>query len=120
MKMDKKIRVMIVDDHSVVRSGLGAFLMVVNDLELVAEASSGEEAIQKAAEIQPDVILMDEPTSALDEDTESVITDYIGKYLSSRSATLVMVTHSKQLAREIGRKVITFSRGKIVDIEEVA
>jgi len=59
MKIDKKIRVMIVDDHSVVRSGLGAFLMVVNDLELVAEASSGEEAIQKAAEIQPDVILMD-------------------------------------------------------------
>lgn len=59
MKMDKKIRVMIVDDHSVVRSGLGAFLMVVNDLELVSEASSGEDAIQKAAEIQPDVILMD-------------------------------------------------------------
>ena len=59
MKADKKIRVMIVDDHSVVRSGLGAFLMVNNDLELVGEASSGEEALEKASELQPDVILMD-------------------------------------------------------------
>ncbi len=59
MKADKKIRVMIVDDHSVVRSGLGAFLMVNDDLELVGEASSGEEALGKASELQPDVILMD-------------------------------------------------------------
>ena len=59
MRTEKKIRIMIVDDHSVVRSGLGAFLMVVNDLELVAEASSGEDAVQKAAEFHPDVILMD-------------------------------------------------------------
>jgi NarL family two-component system response regulator LiaR len=59
MKAEKKIRVMIVDDHSVVRSGLSAFLMVVNDLELVGEASSGEEALTKAHELQPDVILMD-------------------------------------------------------------
>jgi NarL family two-component system response regulator LiaR len=59
MKINKRIRVMIVDDHSVVRSGLGAFLMAVNDLELVGEASSGEEALKKAPELQPDVILMD-------------------------------------------------------------
>lgn len=59
MKAEKKIRVMIVDDHSVVRSGLSAFLMVINDLELVGEAGSGEEALKKAHELQPDVILMD-------------------------------------------------------------
>ena len=59
MKVDKKIKVMIVDDHSVVRSGLGAFLMAIDDLELVGEASSGEEAVQKASEVKPDVILMD-------------------------------------------------------------
>lgn len=59
MKVDKKIKVMIVDDHSVVRSGLGAFLMAIDDLELVSEASSGEEAVQKASEVKPDVILMD-------------------------------------------------------------
>lgn len=59
MKAEKKIRVMIVDDHSVVRSGLGAFFMAIDDLELVGEACSGEEAVEKASELQPDVILMD-------------------------------------------------------------
>lgn len=59
MKAEKKIKVMIVDDHTVVRSGLGAFLMAIEDLELVGEAGSGEEAVEKASEYQPDVILMD-------------------------------------------------------------
>jgi NarL family two-component system response regulator LiaR len=50
---------MLVDDHAVVRSGLGAFLMVFGDLELVAEAGSGEEAVRLCKETQPDVVLMD-------------------------------------------------------------
>lgn len=53
------IRVMVVDDHAVVRSGLKAFLMVFDDLELVGEASSGQEALQLTERVQPDVILMD-------------------------------------------------------------
>ncbi len=53
------IRVMVVDDHAVVRSGLKAFLMVFDDLELVGEASSGQEAIHLIERTQPDVILMD-------------------------------------------------------------
>ncbi len=40
------IRVMLVDDHAVVRSGLSAFLLAFDDLELVAEAGSGEEAVR--------------------------------------------------------------------------
>ena len=59
MAESKKIRVMLVDDHAVVRSGLGAFLMVYPDLDLVGEAESGEEAVARAALLQPDVILMD-------------------------------------------------------------
>jgi NarL family two-component system response regulator LiaR len=55
----KSIRVMLVDDHAVVRSGLSAFLMVYPDLELVGEAESGEDAVARAALLQPDVILMD-------------------------------------------------------------
>jgi NarL family two-component system response regulator LiaR len=50
---------MIVDDHAVVRSGLAAFLMVSDDLELVGEAGSGEEAVHLCAQVQPDVVLMD-------------------------------------------------------------
>jgi NarL family two-component system response regulator LiaR len=59
MREPKKIRVMLVDDHAVVRSGLGAFLMVNKDLELVGEAESGEEAIRKVPQLKPDVLLMD-------------------------------------------------------------
>jgi NarL family two-component system response regulator LiaR len=53
------IKVMLVDDHAVVRSGLGAFLLVFDDLELVGEANSGEEAVRLCEQLQPDVILMD-------------------------------------------------------------
>jgi NarL family two-component system response regulator LiaR len=50
---------MIVDDHAVVRSGLGAFLLAFDDLEMVAEASSGEEALRLCDQVKPDVVLMD-------------------------------------------------------------
>ena len=53
------IRVMIVDDHAVVRGGLGAFLLAFDDLELVGEAASGEEAVQMCPRVRPDVVLMD-------------------------------------------------------------
>lgn len=57
--MDNKIRIMIVDDHAVVRSGLAAFLSVHSELELVGEAENGEQAVLRAGLLQPDVILMD-------------------------------------------------------------
>lgn len=53
------IRVMIVDDHAMVRRGLAAFLRSKADLALVAEASNGEEAMSLCEVSQPDVILMD-------------------------------------------------------------
>ncbi len=54
-----KIKVMLVDDHAVVRSGLGAFLLASDDLELVGEAGSGEEAVRRCRSLVPDVVLMD-------------------------------------------------------------
>jgi two-component system, NarL family, response regulator LiaR len=53
------IRILLVDDHAVVRSGLNRFLMVNKDMDLVGEAPDGAEAIQMAGLYQPDVILMD-------------------------------------------------------------
>ena len=53
------IRVMIVDDHSVVRTGLSTFIEVKPDLELVGEARDGQEALRVCEHAQPDVILMD-------------------------------------------------------------
>jgi two-component system, NarL family, response regulator LiaR len=54
-----RIRVLIVDDHAVVRSGLGAFFAVFPDLELVGEAENGDEALVRCGLLRPDVILMD-------------------------------------------------------------
>lgn len=53
------IRVMIVDDHTVVRSGLAAVMLAFDDLEMVGEAASGEEALSKCEQLNPDVVLMD-------------------------------------------------------------
>jgi two-component system, NarL family, response regulator LiaR len=53
------IRVMLVDDHTVVRSGLGAFLTAFDDFELVGEAASGERAVLLCQQVKPDVVLMD-------------------------------------------------------------
>src|SRR5689334_3776399 len=53
------IRVLIADDHLLFRDGLRALLLSADDLELVGEATTGEEAIALAAQVQPDVILMD-------------------------------------------------------------
>jgi len=57
--MGDTIRILLVDDHAVVRSGLGAFLSVHPDLELVGEAENGEQAVVRAGLLHPDVILMD-------------------------------------------------------------
>lgn len=60
------IRVMLVDDHTMVRRGLSTFLKTFDDLELVGEADSGEAAIQLCGEVLPDVILMDMVLPAMD------------------------------------------------------
>lgn len=59
MSETEPIRVLLVDDHAVVRSGLAAFLLAFDDLELLGEAGNGEEAVQFCERQQPDVVLMD-------------------------------------------------------------
>jgi NarL family two-component system response regulator LiaR len=59
MNTSQTIQVMLVDDHNVVRSGLATFLRAYEDLELVAEAKNGLEAINLCHKEKPDVILMD-------------------------------------------------------------
>jgi len=59
MNPSNLIRVMVVDDHAIVRSGLCTFLMTSDDMELVGEASSGEQAVKMCQQIYPDVVRMD-------------------------------------------------------------
>ncbi|MFJ5934955.1 response regulator [Streptomyces sp. NPDC093071] len=56
---DKPIRVLLVDDHQVVRRGLRTFLEVQDDIEVVGEASDGDEGVARAEELRPDIVLMD-------------------------------------------------------------
>ena len=54
-----KIRVLIVDDHGVVRQGLRTYLEVLDDIEVIGEAENGSEAVAQVRQHQPDVVLMD-------------------------------------------------------------
>jgi NarL family two-component system response regulator LiaR len=63
---EQPIRVLIADDHEMVRSGLAAFLRVAQDLELAGEAASGAEAVRQCLALQPDVVLMDMVMPGLD------------------------------------------------------
>ena len=72
------IRVMLVDDHNVVRSGLATFLRAYEDLELVGEAKNGLEAVNLCREKKPDVILMDLMMPEMDgiAATRAILADY--------------------------------------------
>ncbi len=55
----RKIRVLVVDDHTIVRDGICALLALIGDIEVVGEAANGSEAMRMVKELAPDVVLMD-------------------------------------------------------------
>jgi NarL family two-component system response regulator LiaR len=58
-QIEKTIRVLVVDDHAIIRKGIRAVLELVPDIDLVGEAGNGIQAVKLEAELNPDVILMD-------------------------------------------------------------
>lgn len=69
MNATAPIRVLVVDDHKVVRNGLRTFISVSDDLEMVGEAGNGREAVERCAELLPDVVLMDMKMPVMDGPT---------------------------------------------------
>ena len=55
----QKIRVLVVDDHTIVRDGISALLSLAGDIDVVGEAINGNQALKMTAKLQPDVVLMD-------------------------------------------------------------
>jgi NarL family two-component system response regulator LiaR len=78
MTETKPIKVMIVDDHPIVRDGLKSVLLAADDMELVGEAGDGREALARCKETLPDVILMDLVMPGMDglETTRAVLGQY--------------------------------------------
>jgi len=67
--MADPIRVLVVDDHKVVRKGLRIFLSIAAEIEVIGEARNGAEAVEKTAEHRPDVVLMDLKMPVMDGPT---------------------------------------------------
>ncbi|MBL1106400.1 response regulator transcription factor [Streptomyces sp. 5-8] len=64
--MAEPIKVLLVDDHQVVRRGLRTFLEVQDDIEVVGEAADGAEGVERAEELRPDIVLMDVKMPGMD------------------------------------------------------
>jgi DNA-binding NarL/FixJ family response regulator len=72
------IRVLLADDHGVVRDGLGRLISALEDVELAGVAADGAEAVRRCAELEPDVVLMDLDMPVLDgiEATKQILADH--------------------------------------------
>ncbi|MDO9573865.1 MAG: ATP-binding cassette domain-containing protein [Candidatus Contubernalis sp.] len=86
------------------------------------DLSGGEKqrlALCRIMLMEPEVFLLDEPSSALDDETEEMIIEQMVSFTQRKNKTLVMVTHSKRIARSYGEFIVTMDRGKINQVEEV-
>ncbi len=97
------------------------------DIDLDDEASNlsgGEKqrlALGAVLLLEPEIMLLDEPSSALDEDTEQFIIKMVVNYIKKRKGTLIMVTHSGEIAKEYADRIIKVDNGRITEkkLEEV-
>ncbi len=87
--MSKKIRIVVVDDHAVVRKGIIVFLDSQDDMEVVGESGTGRDSIAKVQELNPDVVLMDISMPDLDgiEATRAI------KKVSPETRIVVLTMH---------------------------
>lgn len=138
--MKRRISILLVDDHEVVRSGLAAILSVEKDFEVVGEAADGREAVKMVKRLSPDVVVMDlmMPEMNGDEATAEIaalkvptrvliLTTYgtaeeIGRALSSGAAGALMKTVSKQELFASVRKVAAGERviGADIAVDETS
>ncbi|MFC2016697.1 response regulator [Chloroflexota bacterium] len=87
-----KIKLLVVDDHAIMRYGIRALLDLIDDIEIVGEASEGNEAIERARELAPDVVVMDITMRGMDglEATQRIIKNNL------RVKVLILTQHDNK------------------------
>jgi DNA-binding NarL/FixJ family response regulator len=108
MVSSKPIRILVVDDHFMVRMGLSASLNVEPDMEVVAEAANGETALESYRQHQPSLVIMDVrlPGSSGAETTAAIVQEF------SEARILMLSTHSGE--EEVFRSLQAGARGYIL------
>lgn len=106
--MKRKISILLVDDHEVIRSGLAAILSVEKDFEVVGEAADGREAVKLVKTLMPDVVVMDlmMPEMNGDEATAEIAA------LKFPTKVLILTTYGT--AEEIGRAFASGAVGALM------
>jgi DNA-binding NarL/FixJ family response regulator len=112
--MPEKIRLVLADDHAILRAGLSALLALESDLDVVAEVSTGEDAVERARTLRPNVVVMDldmpgmgglEATrqiAALEQETRVLVltshaeTEYLLRVLEAGGSGFVQKTNAEQ------------------------
>ena len=110
------LRVLIADDHPVFRNGMHALITSLPDMEVAGEATTGDEVVTLAANLQPDVILMDEPTSALDPISTLKVEELVQEL--KKDFSIIIVTHNMQQAARISDKTAFFLNGEVIEFAE--
>jgi CheY-like chemotaxis protein len=95
MTDSQAIRVMLVDDHTMVRRGLATFLKVYPDLEMVGEAANGREAVDSCERCRPDVILMDLMMPEMDG-ASATRTAHAGRSTLAPEATQILIRSANE------------------------
>jgi DNA-binding NarL/FixJ family response regulator len=106
MTEDSLIRVIIVDDHAMVRRGLSAFMLATPGIELVGEATNGFEALKLCEEIQPDVVLMDLIMPSMDGPT--AIKNIREKFPNIQAIALTSFQEDDLIKKALGAGAISY------------
>ena len=114
---DDRIRVILVDDHAVVRAGLRAVLGTAKDIAVVSEASNGREALALAERIKPDVIIMD--LSMNDVDGLTATRELVAKGPTPRVLVLTMHSEEEYLIQALDAGATGFLEKSAADRELV-
>ncbi len=103
-----KIRVLVADDHRIVRLGLSALLATENDIEVVGEAENGEAAVTRVRELHPDVILLDLVMPGMDGIAATEAIHVI------RPETKILILTSFSMSDDISRALAAGASGAIL------